>query len=90
MEEFKRLKSESVERMRKDLEHMEPLNLPLWAAAALLVPFFIYQATLLTLRMWWATLKFFFLAPLILGSIWVDLILLLGWYCNEIAKRVGK
>ena len=90
MEEFKRLKSESVERMRKDLEHMEPLNLPAWASAAVLVPFFLYQATHMTLRMMWATLKFLFVAPVILGCIWVDLILLLGWYCNEIAKRVGK
>ena len=51
MEEFKRLKSESVERMRKDLEHMEPLNLPAWASAAVLIPFFLYQATHMTLRM---------------------------------------
>ena len=90
VDELRRIRDEAVAEMHRQIELVEPVNLPYWILMSMMLPLFMGAALKMTGRMLWTLVMGWIKSPFSFLAIWTDLLGIMWWFLRSSVKRMSN
>ena len=90
VDELRRIRDEAVAEMHRQIELVEPVNLPYWILMSMMLPLFMGAALKMTGRMLWTLVMGWIKSPFSFLAIWTDLLGIMWWFLKSSVERMAR
>ena len=88
--EFRRIRDDAVAEMHRQIELVEPVDLPHWLLMSMMLPLFMGAALQMTGRMLWTLVLGWIKSPFSFLAIWADLLGIMWWFLKSSVERMAR
>ena len=89
--EFRRIRDDAVAEMHRQIELVEPVDLPHWLLMSMMLPLFMGAALQMTGSMLWTLVLGWIKSPVSFLAIWADRLGVMWWFLkSSVARRARK
>ncbi len=90
VDELRRIRDEAVTEMHRQIELVEPVDLPYWILMSMMLPLFMGAALKMTGRMLWTLVMGWIKSPFSFLAIWTDLLGIMWWFLKSSVERMAR
>lgn len=88
--EFRRIRDDAVAEMHRQIELVEPVDLPHWLLMSMMLPLFMGAALQMTGSMLWTLVLGWIKSPFSFIVIWADLLGIMWWFLKSSVERMAR